>query len=138
MNTTISRIAAAAPVAVALLGFGIGSAHAAPYDPSFGRQGADAAGRTNLRLGPDLPICRRPARRRPAGGSGGLVGTRREPADEPAEEPAEDDSNDEESDEDRRRGLRGVRPTVAGSSAGGSQGGSGGARNGQRQGRGQR
>ena len=103
MNTTISRIAAAAPLAVALLGFGIGSAHAAPYDPSSAdkvqMQPAGTAGH-----GPDLPISDDlPDGDPPVDPDDiGPADPADEPADEPAEEPAEDDSNDEESDDAAR------------------------------------
>jgi hypothetical protein len=102
MNTTISRIAASAPVAVALFGFSFGSAQAAPYEPGSSDkvqvQPADDSPKwdVDLPVSDDLPEGDPPADPDDVGPADPAD----EPADEPDDEPSEDDGNDEESDED--------------------------------------
>lgn len=120
MNTTICRIAAAAPLAVALLGFGIGSAHAAPYDPASAdkvqMQPADEPHDwdIDLPISDDLPDGDPPV----------------DPDDVGPAEPADDEGNDEESDEESDEDADSEpaeSDNSGGATAGGSNGGSYGA-----------
>ena len=102
MNTTLSRIAASAPIAVALVGFSFGSADAAPYEPGSSDkvqvQPADDSPDwdVDLPVSDDLPEGDPPADPDDVGPADPAD----EPADEPEDEPSEDDGNDEDSDED--------------------------------------
>lgn len=91
MNTTLSRIALAAPAAALALGFGISSAEAAPYQPSesnkIQQQDWDDVVIDDFTTPEDEP--EDPPADPPA----------EPPADEPADEPADDDSEDESEDD---------------------------------------
>ena len=126
MNTTISRIAASAPVAVALFGFSFGSAQAAPYEPGSSDkvqvQPADDSPKwdVDLPVSDDLPEGDPPADPDDLG----PVDPANEPADEPEDEPSEDDGNDEESDEDAGDESNASGNGGSSSNGGGSNGGS--------------
>lgn len=126
MNTTISRIAASAPVAVALFGFSFGSAQAAPYEPGSSDkvqvQPADDSPKwdVDLPVSDDLPEGDPPADPDDLGPADPAD----EPADDPEEEPAEDDGNDEESDDDASDESNTSGDGGSASNGGGSKGGS--------------
>lgn len=126
MNTTLSRIAASAPVAVALVGFSFGSAHAAPYEPGASDkvqvQPADDSPEweIDLPVSDDLPEGDPPADPDDVGPADPAD----EPADEPEDEPSEDDGSDEDSDEDASDESTGSGNGGSSASGGGSKGGS--------------
>jgi hypothetical protein len=126
MNTTISRIAASAPVAVALFGFSFGSAQAAPYEPGSSDkvqvQPADDSPKwdVDLPVSDDLPEGDPPADPDDVGPADPAD----EPADEPEDEPSEDDANDEESDEDAGDESKASGNGGSSFNGGGSNGGS--------------
>jgi hypothetical protein len=126
MNTTISRIAVSAPVAVALFGFSFGSAQAAPYEPGSSDkvqvQPADDSPKwdVDLPVSDDLPEGDPPADPDDLGPADPAD----EPADEPEDEPSEDDGNDEESDEDAGDESNASNNGGSSSNGGGSNGGS--------------
>lgn len=126
MNTTLSRIAASAPVAVALVGFSFGSAHAAPYEPGASDkvqvQPADDSPEwdVDLPVSDDLPEGDPPADPDDVGPADPAD----EPADEPEDEPSENEGNDEESDEDAGDESSGSGNGGSSATGGGSKGGS--------------
>ncbi len=118
MNTTICRIAASAPVAVALLGFSFGSAHAAPYDPSSAdkvqMQPADKPEwDIDLPISDDLPDGDPPAPPDDIAPA--------DPADEPADDESDDEESDENADDDTNGSGNGTNSSTS-SSNGGSKG----------------
>ena len=129
MNTTLSRIAASAPVAVALVGFSFGSAHAAPYEPGASDkvqvQPADDSPEweIDLPVSDDLPEGDPPADPDDVGPADPADEPADEPEDEPEDEPSEDEGNDEESDEDTSDESSSSGNGGSSASGGGSNGG---------------
>lgn len=121
MNTTISRIAASAPVAMALLGFSFGSAHAAPYEPSSAdkvqMQPADKPGwDIDLPISDDLPDGDPPAPPDDIAPA--------DPDDEPADE-TDDEESDENTDDDTEGSGNGSNSGNGGGSKGSKGAGQG-------------
>lgn len=123
-TTTVSRLAAATPVAVALLGFSIGSAHAAPYEPAASDKVQIQPAGDPPEWDFDLPISDDLPDGDPPPVDPEDVGPA-EPDDEPADEPAEDDSDDEGSDSDTGADSGADSDNAGTSSKGGSSKGGG-------------